>query len=404
MRLLLFEDERWRDLAPLTDLHAVPDLAFGASTLGQRWVARAGEGAVAAPGAARATAFGADGVHRRPLEGDEDVLVANAAALPGAWSDEILRPGPPVLLARGDRVLAARVPAARLRPGLGGGEDFGRFLSSLGLPRHDVEARIVEWPWQMVEWNAAAIAEDLAGNPGPHGGSAHHRAWLEHPERISIGPGARVDALAVLDAREGPIAIGAGCVVLPHTHVIGPCAVGAGTHLLGGAIGRSTIGPGCRIAGEVDESIWQGWANKRHHGFVGHSIVGEWSNLGALTTTSDLKNNYGVIRAHGGGRERDTGLIKLGAILGTGVKTGIGTLLPTGAVIGTGSHLFGGGRYAPKHLEAFAWWDGERADVYDIDKFIATARMASSRRDRTLTAGQEQALRDLFAARRAAHI
>lgn len=393
MRLVVFEDERWRDLAPLTDLHAVPDLAFGASTLGLRWAARAGG---VASVEARATAFGTDGAGRGSLDGDEDVLAVNAAALPGAWSDEIVRPGPALLLARGDRVLAARVPAARLRPGLGKGEGFGRFLESLGLPRREVQVRVVEWPWQMVEWNAEAIAEDLAGNPGPHGGSAHHRAWLEHPERISIGSGARVDALAVLDAREGPIAIGAGCVVLPHTHVIGPCAVGEGTHLLGGAIGRSTIGPGCRIAGEVDESIWQGWSNKRHHGFVGHSVIGEWSNLGALTTTSDLKNNYGVIRAHGGGRERDTGLIKLGAILGAGVKTGIGTLLPTGAVIGTGSHLFGGGRYAPKHLEAFSWWDGEKTDVYDIDKFVATARNAMSRRGVTFMSDQESAVRSLF--------
>src|SRR5206468_2886065 len=102
--------------------------------------------------------------------------------------------------------------------------------------------------------------------------------------------------------------------------------------------------PGCRIAGEVEECIWQRWSNKRHHGFVGHSVIGEWVNLGALTTTSDLKNNYGPVRAWAGGAERDSGLTKLGAVIGAHVKTGIGTLLPTGASLGIGGNLFGGGR------------------------------------------------------------
>src|SRR5262249_2110622 len=159
-------------------------------------------------------------------------------------------------------------------------------------------------------------------------GDVHAMAAVYHPERVRVEPGARVDAGAVLDAREGPLYIGAQAIVLPHTVVVGPCVVGEGTHLLGGSIGHSTIGPGGRIAGEVDACVWQGWANKRHHGFVGHSAIGEWANLGALTTTSDLKNNYGTVRVRVGGRELDSGLIKLGALIGAGVKTGIGTLLP----------------------------------------------------------------------------
>ena len=175
-----------------------------------------------------------------------------------------------------------------------------------------------------------------------------------------------------------------------------PCAVGVGSHLLGGAIGRSTIGPGCRIAGEVDTCVWQGWANKRHHGFVGHSAFGEWANLGAMTTTSDLKNNYGPIRVRLGDRELDSGLVKLGAMIGAGVKTGIGSLLPAGAMLGTGSHLFGGGRYTPRRLPAFSWWDGERAAEYQLEKFLATARIAMGRRGRELDPTLEAALRALF--------
>src|SRR5204863_583290 len=126
----------------------------------------------------------------------------------------------------------------------------------------------------------------------------------------------------------GPIRIGTRAIVGPHTVVTGPCVVGAGTQLLGGAVGRSTFGPECRIAGEVEECVWQGHSNKRHHGFVGHSVIGEWVNLGALTTTSDLKNNYGPVRVWVDGREIDSRSSKVGSVIGAHVTTVIGTLLP----------------------------------------------------------------------------
>src|SRR5262249_55816797 len=134
------------------------------------------------------------------------------------------------------------------------------------------------------------------------------------------------------------------------------------------------------------------------HGFVGHSAIGEWVNLGALTTTSDLKNNYGPVRVWVDGREVDTRSPKVGALIGAHVKTGIGSLLPTGASIGTAANLFGGGRFAPKHVPAFAWWDGERMGEHDLERCLATARIATSRRGRSLEAGAEAALREHFAA------
>src|ERR1051325_2580020 len=107
-------------------------------------------------------------------------------------------------------------------------------------------------------------------HPRPRGGTVHRLACLEAPERIVIEEGASVGPFAVLDASPGPIRIGRGARIEPHTHVLGPCVVGDGTQLLGGAVRGSTFGPECRIAGEVEASIWQGYANKRHHGFVGH--------------------------------------------------------------------------------------------------------------------------------------
>jgi UDP-N-acetylglucosamine diphosphorylase/glucosamine-1-phosphate N-acetyltransferase len=306
----------------------------------------------------------------------------------------------PSLFADADRPIAARVPFRMLAPCLGRGEEFEVALLGLGLPVFAALAPALEWPWDLIAYNSDALVADLAGQPATRDGDVHAHAVLLAPERIAIAAGARIDPLAVLDARNGPIAIERDGIVLPHTVVSGPCRVGEGTQLLGGFVGNSSIGPGCRIAGEVDACVWQGWANKRHHGFIGHSVIGEWVNLGALTTTSDLKNNYGEVRMQTADGERPTGSSKVGSILGAHVKTGIGTLLPTGAWVGTGSNLFGGGRFAPRHVPAFSWWDGERTVEHELDRFLATVRTAFGRRDRALLPPEEALLRSLHDAAR----
>ena len=282
--------------------------------------------------------------------------------------------------------------------GLGRGEDFETVLLGLGLPALGVDAEFITWPWDLMARNADAIAADLSGLRAGIHGVVHRLACIESPERVAVEEGAHVGAFALLDAGAGPIVVRRGARVEPHTHVKGPCVVGAGTQLLGGVISGSTFGPECRIAGEVEASVWQGYANKRHHGFVGHSAIGEWVNLGALTTTSDLKNNYGNVRVWVDAREVDTRSPKVGAFVGAHVKTGIGSLLPTGASVGAAANLFGGGRFAPRHVPPFAWWDGERLLEHELERCVATARIAASRRARTLEAGAEAALRALHAA------
>jgi len=394
---VIVEDSRWRELRPLTDLLPVPALAFGASTLWERWRRAAGVPLLAIE--ARAAAMRAWHEAPKPdatrLSARDPVLVVNAAALPGPWLEAGASPS---LLTAGGRFVAARLDHETLARGLGTGADFERFLLGLSLPAVEVEARRIERPWHFIEWNAAAIEQDLLGRAGTIAGERHPLAAVLKPEHVTVEAGARIDPFAVLDARGGPIRIGPRAIVASHTVVIGPCVVGAGTQLLGGAVARSTFGPECRIAGEVEECVWQGYANKRHHGFVGHSVIGEWVNLGALTTTSDLKNNYGAVRVWVDGREESSGISKIGSIVGAHVKTGIGTLLPTGASVGTGSNLFGGGRFAPKHVPAFSWWDGERFEEHRIEAFLATARTAMGRRSRELGPAAADALRDLFAA------
>ena len=398
--LLLFEDRHWRSLRPLTELACVPALAFGGSSLARRWRAAAALPLLAIE--AREAPLAA--WRERPvpeverLAGPGEVLAVNAAALPGPWLEGARSGDGPALLTRGGRIVAARVPIEKLGQGLGRGERFESFLEGLGGVREEVTATLLAWPWDLLQHNAAALAGDLAAGGFEQRGTVHRLAALESPDAIAIGEGAHIEAQAVLDARGGPIRIGAGARVAAHTLVSGPCAVGTGAELLGGAIGGSTIGPRCFIAGEVEASLWQGFANKRHHGFVGHSLIGEWVNLGALTTTSDLKNNYGSVRVWVDGREVESGQIKVGAFIGAHTKTGIGSLLPTGASIGSGSNLFGGGRFAPRSVPPFAWWDGERMVEHRLEPFLATARISMGRRERPMSPADERLLRSWFEA------
>jgi len=400
-RLVLYEDRHWRSLRPLTDLLPVPALAFGASDLARRWLAHAGLPLQAIEARRAALACWHDPPQQSASAASEaqtQAIVVNAAALPGPWFAAALDSRAPSLWVGDGRVAGARLPLGSLRGGMGRGEDFETVLLGLGLPALPVDAEFITWPWELMARNADAIASDLGAARAEVKGAVHRLACLESPERIAIEDGARVGAYAVLDAGGGPIAVKRGAVIEPHTLVKGPCVVGAGTQLLGGVIGGSTFGPECRIAGEVEACIWQGYANKRHHGFIGHSVIGEWVNLGALTTTSDLKNNYGNVRVWVDGREEDTRSPKVGAFVGAHVKTGIGSLLPTGASIGVAANLFGGGRFVPKQVPAFAWWDGERMSEHELERCLATARVATSRRGRTLDAGAEAALRALHAA------
>lgn len=398
-RLMIYEDRHWRVLRPLTDLTPVPALVFGASDLARRWlrVTQLPLFAIEARAAVMAAWHAAPDLDTSSIDPADEAVVVNAAALPGAWWSTAMAQRSPALFLGDGRIAGARLPLSMLRAGIGRGEDFETVLLSLGLPALVVDAEFIRYPWDLIARNESAMLADLATMQPSLDGEVHRLACLEASERIRVEAGAYVGPYAVLDATPGPIWVARGARISAHTTITGPCVIGAGTQLLGGFISGTSFGPECRVAGEVEASLWQGYGNKRHHGFLGHSIVGEWVNLGALTTTSDLKNNYGSVRVWVDGVEIDSGSPKVGSLIGAHVKTGIGTLLPTGASVGVGANAFGGGVFAPKTLPAFAWWDGARTVDHDLDKFLATARIAVSRRARTFSPADEAACRALFA-------
>jgi len=209
---------------------------------------------------------------------------------------------------------------------------------------------------------------------------------------ISLGSGVEVEPGSVFDVTDGPIRLADGVVVRTQTRLAGPAYVGPGSTVLGGSLSRVTIGPVCKIRGEMESSVILGYSNKAHDGFIGHAYLGRWVNLGASTTNSDLKNDYGPVRVGGPRGPIDTGLLKVGCILGDHVKTGIGTLFNTGTVVGAGSNLFGG-RMAPSFVPPFSWGSGGDLTEFRLEKFLEVAARSMARRGSELDEGMESVLR-----------
>jgi UDP-N-acetylglucosamine diphosphorylase/glucosamine-1-phosphate N-acetyltransferase len=201
-----------------------------------------------------------------------------------------------------------------------------------------------------------------------------------------------VHDLVAVDVSSGPVFIDRGAIIRPFSMINGPTYIGEGSVVDRAKVTSSVIGPYCRIGGEVEACIFQGYSNKCHEGFLGHSFVGEWVNLGALTTNSDLKNNYSSVRVKIGEKVIDSGMVKLGCFIGDHSKLGIGTLIPTGAAIGSFVNFFGGG-LMPRYLPSFKWLGPGVEEKYALDKAIETARMVMNRRGVKLTKEYENLIR-----------
>jgi len=259
-------------------------------------------------------------------------------------------------------------------------------------------------PWDLVELNPRILLADLEAfhGLGTDGRPTHHRyegnpgVWVErhHPiwveEDVDVGPG------VVLDARGGPIKLDQGVRVSGPARLVGPLHLAWDTWILGGSVATSSVGPVCKLNGEISSSVILGWSNKAHDGHLGHAMLGRWVNLGAGTSNSDLRNDYGSVKVTVGGERVDTGIDKLGAMIGDHVKTGIGTLLPTGAMIGAGSQLAVGG-LTPSSVPPLTWLTSRGEEPYRFDRFETAMRAAMARRYVTPSDAELEILRRLHA-------
>ncbi len=391
--LVLYDDAAARGFRPFALTRPAGELRAGAALIRERWARTldcAATAFVGAPHLADFEEFDAPPAARGQLAAGDWVVNARCAPSLAASSPTA---GARVLRCNG-RVAAVRLGEALPLSALGDG------TLSLESLVHGPEATLDGWwlehAWDLVGLLPTMLLADVQAllpvSAEPQGMTVlgEHGA---HAER-----GARIEPYVVADTTAGPVLVRAGAHVQSFTRLVGPCVIGEGSTVMGGRVACCSIGPQVKVAGEMSVTIMIGHANKGHDGFVGHSVIGRWANLGAGTITSNLKNSYGVVTMHSRDGMRSTGLQFLGALIGDHAKTGIGTRIPTGSVIGAAANVFGT-RMPPKVVPPFAWGDGEPWDTFALDRFLTVAARVMGRRGVLPPPGSQAHWTRLFAMR-----
>jgi UDP-N-acetylglucosamine diphosphorylase/glucosamine-1-phosphate N-acetyltransferase len=399
MRVCLFEDRSVLDLEPLSLTRPVFDLLCGLSSLGgkqRRYFAAGSTGALVRPHLADVCRVNSPALAVNDLawlRAGPTVLV-NARWLPAAGTAVDL--DAPCVALVGDEVAYAVLGPEHLVYCSANTVDDCVASWKATLPHRPAGGRLCRHLWEIVEESPRQAVVDWEQAPVEYPPAAAPVGLLGPGHRLAVSPTARVEPFVVADTTGGPVVIGAGAVVTSFTRLEGPCFIGAGTHLLGARVRASTIGPHCRIGGEVECAVIQGYSNKAHEGFLGHAYAGEWVNLGAGTQCSDLRNDYGEVRVVVGGVRVRTGQTKVGCFLGDHTKTAIGTLLNTGTSAGAFCQLLPGG-LLPRYLPSFSsWWNGAITDRADVAALLSTAGTVMRRRGKELTGIHAALYRTVF--------
>jgi UDP-N-acetylglucosamine diphosphorylase/glucosamine-1-phosphate N-acetyltransferase len=399
MHLVIFEGVHWKTFAPLSLGRPVFMLATGMATLLEKQLRHTNPSRVTLwvrPELAEVCRrrivpkLPVPASVNEPL-GDEPVLLQSGRTL--FFKKFRMPEEPSVVLDDGGVVLSAYVKS----PGLSPADILNRtdrFLKIHDLPKAQSQTRLVERLWDLIKWNEESLIEDHAQTrrerkPFPAG--PYH---MIEEENIWLGEGVRPAPGVVLDGSKGPVVVdhhaslGANCVLQ------GPCYIGpyAAVAPLANIRAGTSIGMMCKVGGEVSNSIFFGYSNKSHEGFMGDSYVGKWVNLGAGTTTSNLKNTYGEISVQTPEGMVKTGRRFLGTVMGDHTKTAIGTRLAAGSYLGFSSML-AVSSIAPKVVPSFSFNTDAGSEAYDLPKAIEVMKSVFDRRNRNWDADDEAIVR-----------
>ena len=395
--LVLYDDEAARGFEPFALTRPVSELRAGTEIVRRRWEVALRAEAIGFAGAAHLADF--EELDAPPMVGGDipaGTIVAHSrcaiALIETNSSGDVWTCHGRVAAVR----VARSVPVGTLRDGL-------TTLESLA-PASATPSEVTGWwmddVWDFIRHLPDMLASDITQRvealdtvSAAESGGAVIGAYPARVER-----GASVEPYVVFDASAGPVLVRRGATVAPFSRLVGPCYVGEDSTVAGGKVGGTSIGEQCRVHGEVSATIFLGHANKSHDGFVGHSYLGRWCNLGANTVTSNLKNTYGPVGLWTPRGIRSTGMQFLGTFFGDHAKTAIGTRLTTGGVIGAGANVFALGM-TPKVVAPFSWGGNGDAQAYEIDRFLNVAARVMSRRHVALTERARRCLGAAHAAR-----
>jgi UDP-N-acetylglucosamine diphosphorylase/glucosamine-1-phosphate N-acetyltransferase len=403
--LYLYDDAKAREFEPFTLTRPVSELMAGAAIIRERWERVSGQKAAGFIGPPHLEHFDEPGAPRW-VSPDAVIpagsLIANSRFVP-ALGSSIQAGGHQAQEAAafhcgnencavrttdtvpGSRLFDGSLPLAALAHGAGSLPTTGEWLTA---------------PWDLIGQLVTQLTRDIPHLASTLSVEPVADATIVGTFAVYREVGAHVEPFVVLDATAGPILIRKGATISSFSRIVGPCYIGPNATVVSDLIRACSIGDTCKVRGEISNSVMLGFSNKGHTGFVGHSYLGRWVNLGAVTTTSNMKNTYGNVQMWTPSGLRDTGAQFLGTMFGDHVKTGIGTMLTTGAVLGAGANIYGG-HVSSKCVPPFAWGDGEPYDSYAIDKFIEVARRMMARRDVELSEEAAKQLWDAYAVSRA---
>ncbi len=403
MKLVVFEDDKYEQLYPLSLTRPVFELKCGMTSLIEK-ISRTYP-------ASEISYFIRDYLvgtfkKRHPSDSvndirtllDSDLVIINGRCLFIDTPADVL--GAEGWAGENDQVVCAKIRKETL--GEFHGDDLKKLLGYIKSKTKNVpfDYKLISYPWDLINYNSAALHDDFKNMnwPGIEGFMAKEAAIYGPKAQVSISKGAKVHPFVCIDTDTGPVFIDEGAQIHPFTHIQGPCYIGKNSIILGAKIREGcSIGPVCRIGGEVEESIFHGYANKAHDGFIGHAYVGEWVNLGALTTNSDLKNDYSTISVIVKGKPVDTGSIKVGSFFGDHTKTSIGTYINTGAHIGALCVIVSSGGVLPKYIPSGSWFVNDSVTRgFGLKSMLHTAETVMARRKVSYTKDDAELLKKVY--------
>ncbi len=409
MKILIYEDNKYSNLYPLSLLRGVYDIRIGANTIKERIENITDKKFEIQLHCRKILNNYLHEVHKNKVNefDKDDYLMLNGRVIFSKNSLKYLISGKEknTYYEYKNCIVAAYVTkdkTARLREFIGGSNDLSvsdDLFSKLQLNKialkDNFDAVIISYPWDILKYILhGGLNDDLSYLSIKDSKILKLKSsdnFINH-KKIFISKSVKMNSNTVLDATDGSIVISDNVKIEPFCFIKGPVFIGKNTLIKSGTriYGPAVIGEYSKVAGEIAESVFHSYVNKQHDGFIGHSYICPFVNLGADTVTSDLKNNYSGIKMNVDGQEIDTGMQFLGSILGDHTKTSINTMLNTGTVSGIFANIFGGG-FPQKSINSFTWYDSAKTPVkYDVEKAIATAKIVMERRGAILSRNYEE--------------
>ncbi|MEE9438540.1 MAG: GlmU family protein [Saprospiraceae bacterium] len=389
--IILFDDDNWESLLPLTFTKPICELRIGILTIREKWEKHL---------KASATSFITQDFlsEKYPIHIDNDNIIINSTILPTPKLIKLIfQLDANEAILDGDELLAARLTK----------EQFERLLSERGMSELqgvdiskeiDVVKRILR-PNDIFTYNDSEIRVDFdLLTKDRISQSLSSTNTLLGDGDLFIEPGVSIES-AILNTSKGPIYIGKDGIVMEGSMIRGPFAMCKNAVVKMGAkiYGATTIGPYCKVGGEVSNSVLIGYSNKGHDGFLGNSVIGEWCNLGADTNVSNLKNNYDNVKLWSYEEKKfiQTNLQFCGLIMGDHSKTAINTMINTGTVVGVATNIFGS-NFPRNYIPSYSWGGASGFKTHMMDKALKTARIVMKRRDIDLSEQDSKIFEHVF--------